>query len=100
MENEQNFFKLPHYIDQGRIVMGMPLDVVLPAGIVFGLFAMAQYMMTGVALAALVFYALRTLKQSKGDNFIPLILYWYAPPTISRAIFYHTPPANQRYWLN
>lgn len=100
MDDEQNFFTLPHYIDQGRIVMGMPIDEVMPAGIVFGLFVIANYMMTGLVIAVIIFLALRRLKQDKGDNFIPLILYWFSPPTISALIFKRTPPADKRYWLN
>lgn len=100
MDNEQNFFKLPHYIDQGRIVMGMPLDEILPAACVFAVFAVAKYMMTGLIIGAVIFFLLRNIKQGKGDNFLILILYWFAPAGMSKSIFKHTPSADKRYWLN
>ncbi|ENO8811609.1 type IV conjugative transfer system protein TraL [Photobacterium damselae] len=101
MNENQTFYKIPHYLDQGRLFMGMPLSEVLPAVTVFGIFMLARYMMTGLAIGTVIFFILRTLRQGKGDNFIPLMLYWYSPPAANRyGVFKNTPSSDKRYWLN
>lgn len=100
MDDEHTFYKIPHYLDQGRLVMGMPLVEVAPTLAVFGVFAMSSYMLIGLLVASAVFIAMRTIRQGKGDNYIPLICYWYLPKSVTMSFFKHTPASDQRYWLN
>ncbi|MGR5187294.1 type IV conjugative transfer system protein TraL [Photobacterium damselae] len=101
MDEQSTFYKIPHYLDQGRLLMGMPLSEVLPALLVFGLFMLVNYMMTGLVIGLVIFFATRQLRQGKGDNFIPLMLFWYAPAFANKyGLFKNTPSSDKRYWLN
>lgn len=101
MDEQRTFYLIPHYLDQGRLIMGMPMSEVLPAMSVFGLFASAQYMMTGLVIGLVLFFLTRYLRQGRGDNFIPLMLYWYSPHITNKyGLFKHTPSSDKRYWLN
>ncbi len=101
MEKTSTFYAIPHYLDQGRVIMGMPVSEVLPGLCVFVPFLLASYMMTGLVCGLVVFFLTRQLRQGKGDNFIPLMLYWFAPETANRyGLFKHTPSSDKRYWLN
>lgn len=100
MEERTNFYAIPRHLDQGYVIMGFPADEVLPALMVFGALAIAGYMMTGMVLAAVIAVSLRTIKQGHGDNFLPLIVYWFSPSSLTKSLFKHTPPSCYKYWLN
>ncbi|HIF9354056.1 TPA: type IV conjugative transfer system protein TraL [Photobacterium damselae] len=101
MDEHDTFYKIPHYLDQGKLVMGMPMVEVGPGIGVFGLFVMAKYMMAGLVAGLAVFFTMRTLRQGKGENFLPLFLFWYMPESATKAcLFPSTPSSDKRYWLN
>lgn len=100
MEERANFYSIPRHLDQGHVIMGLPADEVLPALVVFGAFAMANYIVTGMIIAAVIGIGLRTIKQSHGENFLPLIVYWFSPASLTKSLFKHTPPSCYKYWLN
>ena len=100
MENERDFFSIPHYIDQGRIIMGFPADEIIPALAIFFLFAMKNYMVTGLLCAAALFVVLRRIKRSQGENVIALTFFWFTPDKLSSSFFKRTPTADKKYWLN
>ncbi|WP_305840044.1 type IV conjugative transfer system protein TraL [Photobacterium leiognathi] len=100
MDDEHTFYQIPHYLDQGRLIMGMPWVEVTPTLAVFGVFAMQAYMLVGLLAASAVFIAMRTIRQGKGDNYLPLVCYWYLPKGVTQRYFRHTPASEQRYWLN
>ncbi|WP_305813096.1 type IV conjugative transfer system protein TraL [Photobacterium leiognathi] len=58
--------QIPHYLDQGRLIMGIPWVEVAPTLAVFGVFAMQAYMLIGLLAASAVFIAMRTIRQGKG----------------------------------
>ncbi|HIF9334018.1 TPA: type IV conjugative transfer system protein TraL [Photobacterium damselae] len=100
-QHQPTFYKIPHYLDQQGVIMGFPKDEIIPAAVVFGVFAMLRYTLTGLGFGLLIWYGLRRIKQSKGENFLALSLFWFAPPYISTQVkFKRTPSSDKRYWLN
>ena len=100
MENERDFFAIPHYIDQGRVIMGFPADEILPALTLFFLFALKNYLVTGLLCAAVLFIAIRRIKRSQGEHVIALTFFLYAPDKLSPAFFKRTSTSDKKYWLN
>ena len=100
MENERDFFSIPHYIDQGRVIMGFPADEIVPALALFFLFAMKNFLVTGIFSAAALFIVIRKIKRIKGENVIALTFFWFAPDKLSPSFFKRTPTSDKKYWLN
>ncbi|WP_305815303.1 type IV conjugative transfer system protein TraL [Photobacterium leiognathi] len=81
--------------------MGIPWVEVAPTLAVFGVFAMQAYMLIGLLAASAVFIAMRTIRQGKGDNYLPpLSVIEHLPNGVTQRYFRHTPASEQRYWLN
>ncbi len=95
-----NFYTIPRYIDQGRVIMGFPADEVLPVLFIFGIFSAMNYMLTGAIIGGVVGVGLHVLKQGKGDNFLPLTFYWFSPSALTKQVFKRTPSPCRKYWLN
>ena len=100
MENEESFFSIPRYINGGRIVMGFPADEIIPALLTFALLGFNNHILPGLITGAVVFTFIRYFKQTKGNNFFKLTLYWYSPQSLKRAVFKKTPAPSEIYWLN
>lgn len=96
----KNFYTVPRYLDQGNVIMGFPADEVFPVIIIFGIFSLMNYMLTGAVVGGVVGVGLHVLKQGHGDNFLSLMFYWFSPAALTKQMFKKTPSPCRKYWLN
>lgn len=99
MENPRELYALPKHLNNGKAIVGLPIDEVLPALIFFSILFLAKYELTGFVGATVWFVGLRTLKTQFGDNVIALSIYWFGSKDIASLVFKRSPQSTLRYWL-
>jgi len=99
MENPQEFYSIPKHLNNGKTIVGLPMDEVLPAMIFFLLLFMSKHQLAALAVSFVWFISLRMLKTQFGENIIALSLYWFSSESISSKIFKRSPSSTRRYWL-
>lgn len=99
MDNPQEFYAIPKHLNNGKTIVGLPMDEVLPAAILFMLLFVGKHQLAALIVALIWFISLRMLKTQFGENIIALSLYWFSSESISSIIFKRSPSSTRRYWL-
>jgi conjugal transfer pilus assembly protein TraL len=99
MESPREFYVIPKHLNKGKTIVGLPMDEVLPALIIFAAFFATKHQLIAIVVATLWFVGLRMLKNQYGDNIIALSAYWFGSSAVSSSIFKRSPSAARRYWL-
>lgn len=99
MENPREFYAMPKHLNNGKTIVGLPMDEVLPAVIAFTLLFTAKHQLIAMVVATIWFMGLRTLKSQFGENIIALSVYWFSAGAVSSLVFKRSPSSTRRYWL-
>lgn len=92
-------YLIPVHLHKEKRISGFPIDEVLPSGVVFLIcFAFGNYL-TGIIIAGVWFFTLRSFKVKHGENIIQLAVYWYGSSAVNQSFFKRTPSSNRRYWI-
>ncbi|OEE72835.1 type IV conjugative transfer system protein TraL [Vibrio genomosp. F6] len=99
MEDLHLFFSVPKHLNKGKRIVGLPIDEVVPAALIFLIFFIAKHQMIGLIIGGAWFSGLRYIKVQFGDNIITLALYWWGTAAVNHSFFKRTPASRRRYWI-
>ena len=86
------------HLDAPRRYFSLTTDEVTVAVIGMMLMVASSHKALAVALCALMFTALRSLKQGNSPKYLWVLLYWHLPSFVSQWFLHPLPPSHLRVW--
>ena len=96
MDSKYQIYK---YLDEEKRLVGLPIDEVIPIGLVLIIAFLMKMLLVGILLAAAIFGAIRGLKKNRGRCALLSIIYWNGNDLVGKTIFRSFPPSSKRYWV-
>lgn len=98
MEHPEQYYLIPKSLDNGRLLMGLPIEEALPALVCLGVGFLIGHEMVGFLLGVFLLFSVRYVKGRYGANVFIRTLYYYFTSSQWRRPFKRLPPAGLRYW--
>ena len=100
MSNENKYF-ICKKIDEPKRYVGLTLDEFIPIVVIVSLCFFFGSLVTGFALAGIVWFVIRYFKKGQGPGWFLNVLYWHLPlHYLQGLLFVKTPPSSARHWLS
>ncbi len=97
--NDLNKYHFPKTLRTQDRWFGFCLDELIPVAITGGWFIWQQKYITGIILAALVFWAIHKAKKGKGSSWLRDLAYWYLPTSLGKGVYKVVPESCFRKWI-
>ncbi|HEF0975484.1 TPA: type IV conjugative transfer system protein TraL [Escherichia coli] len=98
-ENDLNKYRFPKTLSEQNRIIGLPLDELIPAAVVFIWGFFTRKYLFSLIIAAVIWQLIRAAKRGKSSRWLYNWCYWHLPSELFRVVYRVIPDSSFRMWI-